>query len=486
MLRSSSFRLALGFASLFVVSILIAFSLTYWRATEYAIQDEIDEIGVEFSAIKDEINLVGEDRLARIVENHSHRRKDVRAIYLLQDALGHKLAGNIDESPPIIGPRMIRVLLDGKEREVRSETFRLANDYYLLVGQDTSTLRAMERVILRAFAVGLGVTLILALAGAILFGRIVLRRVETVGTTARSIAAGDLSHRVPLRGTDDEFDRLGKSVNAMLDRIESLIDSLRRVTTDIAHDLRTPLSRLRQRLERAQIHGRTAEELRLALAHSIVHVDSILETFTALLRIAQVESASVTRVPQCLDLSSLLTAIVDDFSPAAADKGQHLTAHVPEKLMLSGDPELLTQLMANLVDNAIRHCPRGTSIHIAASSDPDAVTVTVSDNGPGIPPGERDKVLRPFYRLETSRATEGSGLGLSMVAAIVKWHHAAIRLDDNGPGLRVAVSFSRRAPAGSPPAGSPTGPALLAPEISKFEPSDYAKSISSRQGLQPA
>ena len=224
LLRSWSFRLALGYASLFVASILIAFGVTYWRATQYSAQDETDEIGVELLAIQDEIKLAGQARLPLIVENHSQRRKDVRAVYLLQDATGQKLAGNIDARPPSVGAATIHVMLGGKERGVRSQTYRLANGDYLLIGQDTATLRAMEHVIVRAFGAGFGATLLLALAGAILFGRIVLHRVETIGVTARAMAGGDLSRRVPLRGTDDEFDRLGKSVNAMLDRIEALID----------------------------------------------------------------------------------------------------------------------------------------------------------------------------------------------------------------------------------------------------------------------
>jgi signal transduction histidine kinase len=445
LLRSWSFRLALGYASLFVASIMIAFGVTYWRATQYSAQDETDEIGVELLAIQDEIKLAGQGRLPIIVENHSRRRKDVRAVYLLEDATGQKLAGNIDARPPSVGAAMIRVMFDGKELDVRSHTYRLSTGEYLLIGQDTSTLRAMEHVIVRAFGTGLGATLLLALAGAILFGRIVLHRVETVGVTARAIAGGDLSSRVPLRGTDDEFDGLGKSVNAMLDRIEALIDGLRRVTTDIAHDLRTPLGRLRQRLERAHASGATTDELRDAIARSIIHVDNILETFGALLHIAQLESAAGTRPPQAVDLSHLLAGIVDDFSPAAEDEGQNLTARIPEGLTLSGDPELIAQMMANLVDNAIRHCPRGTSIHIGARSDADAVVVTVSDNGLGIPQDERDKVLRPFYRLEASRATKGNGLGLSMVAAIAKWHHAHVELGDSSPGLRVTIKFRKRA-----------------------------------------
>lgn len=439
--RTSSFRLTLLYVGLFTVSALILFGVTYWFATDYAAQDEINEIGVEFAAIQDEAGLAGNERLPLIIENHLRQRRDVRAVYLLEDAQGRKIAGNINAMPPKLGPTMLALVLDGQPLEVRAYGYRLDNGYYLLVGQDTAVLREMKAVIARAYGVGLLITLALAVAGGAIISTTVLKRVESVGRTARAIVGGDLSQRVPVRGTEDEFDDLAGSVNAMLDRIEDLMRSMRQVSNDIAHDLRTPLTRLRQRLEHARRRAHSVEELHEALGLSIAQVDSILETFGALLRIAQIEAGGRTMPKSQIDVSKLLAGIVEDFAPAAEDHGQTLVAEIGPGLSVSGDRELLTQMVANLLDNAIRHSPTGARIWVQAKAAGGNLELAVADTGPGIPPQERENVLRPFYRLEASRTTDGSGLGLSLVAAIAKRHHATLSLADNEPGLRVALLF---------------------------------------------
>jgi signal transduction histidine kinase len=309
------------------------------------------------------------------------------------------------------------------------------------VGQDTATLREMNSLILRTFAVQIVITLILAALGTAIVSTTVLKRVDSVNRTARAIMAGALSERVPVRGTQDEFDELAEAMNAMLDRIEDLMRSMRQVSNDIAHDLRTPLTRLRQRLEHAARRDKTVAELHEVLAHSIRQVDSILETFGALLRIAQIEAGTPVAGKSVIDASKLLTAIVEDFSPTAEDHELQLEADVSKDLKLAADPELLTQMVVNLVENAIRYCPPGSRIRVQAKPVGDHVELAVCDTGPGIPPQERENVLRPFYRLESSRTTEGSGLGLSLVAAIAKRHEAKLSLGDNAPGLRVSVLF---------------------------------------------
>jgi signal transduction histidine kinase len=443
--HASSFRLALLYAALFTASVLVLFAVTYWFATDYAAQDEQNEIGVEFASIQDEAQSAGNDRLAMIINNHLRLRKDVRAVYVLQDPSGHKITGNIDAMAPIIGPTILQRFLDGETRQIRAEGYRLQNGDYLLVGQDTATLRQMKALIVRAFGVGLVFTLLLAVLGSAIVSTTVLSRVEAVSRTARAIVGGDLSQRVPVRGTDDEFDDLAASMNTMLDRIEDLMRSMRQVSNDIAHDLRTPLTRLRQRLEHAHRRAQTVEELHEALGHSIAQVDSILETFGALLRIAQIEAGGRASGKSAINVSKLLTAIVDDFAPAAEDHGQTLGAEIDQDLRVSGDRELLTQMVVNLVDNAIRHSPSGARISVQAKSVGDSLELAVSDTGPGIPPQEWENVLRPFYRLEASRTTEGSGLGLSLVAAIAKRHQAKLSLGDNAPGLRVAILFPQTA-----------------------------------------
>jgi len=336
---------------------------------------------------------------------------------------------------------MIRVPLDGQIFDVRARGYQLARGEYLLVGQDTSVLRQMRIVIARAFGIGLLITFLLAIPCGAIISRTALKRVEVVSRTARAIMEGDLSNRVPTRGTEDEFDELAGSVNAMLDRIEELMSTITQATNDIAHDLRTPLTRLRQRLEYARRRGTTVEELQDALEHSIAQTDSILETFGALLRIAQIGASGPGAAKGVVNVSKLLTGIVDDFAPAAEDRGQRLISEVEPGINLPGDPELLTQLVVNLVDNAIRHTPAGARISVNARSVAGNLELQVADTGPGIPESEWNKVLRPFYRLETSRTTEGSGLGLSLVAAIAQRHAAKLVFADNRPGLRVSVLF---------------------------------------------
>src|SRR5258706_6021384 len=407
--RTSSFRLAVLYAGLLTVSVLVLFGVTYLFATDYATQDEDNEIGVEFASIQDEPQLSGQSRLAAIIDNHLRLRKDVRAVYLLQDSAGQKIIGNVAAMSPVMGPATLRLFFDDRLRPVRAHGYRLANGDYLLIGQDTRPLRDMTALIVRALGVGLVATLMLALLGGVIVSTTMLKRIDAVSRTARAIVGGDMSQRVPVGGTDDESDELAASVNAMLNRIEDLMRSMRQVSNDVAHDLRTPLTRVRQRLEHARRRAQTTEELHEALGHSIAQVDSILETFGALLRIAQIEAGGRASEKSAINVSKLLAAIVDDFAPAAADPGQNLGPEIDKGLSISGDPELLTQMVVNLVDNAIRHSPPGSRICIEAKALGDSLELAVVDNGPGIPQRERENVLRPFYRLESSRPTEGRG-----------------------------------------------------------------------------
>ena len=439
--RTSSFRLTLLYAGLFTASVLVLFGTTYWSATSYAAHDQMSEIGIEFAAIQDEERLTGDGSLPAIIDNHMRQHVDVRAAYLLQDPRGIKMAGNIAAQTPHLGPSMISVLLGRRVRAIRANGYRLANGDYLLIGRDTFFIREMRELIIRAFGAGLAITLLLAGLGGAIISASALKRIESFSQTSSAIIGGDMTQRVPLRGHDDEFDHLAASLNAMLDRIEDLMRNIRQVSNDIAHDLRTPLTRLRQRLERALRRSHTVEELHETLGASIAQVDSILETFGALLSIAQIEAGGRATSPSTIDVSMLLAKIVEDFSPAAEDCGHRLVAEIEPGIKLSADRELLTQMVANLVDNAIRHSFAGTLIWVQGKLIGNNFEIAIADTGPGIPPEERENVLRPFYRLEASRTTEGSGLGLSLVAAIAKQHQAKLSLTDSDPGLRVAVLF---------------------------------------------
>lgn len=441
-LKTWSFRLTLLYAALFTASVVVLFGVIYWSTLSYAARDESDEINIEFQTILDEA-AAAPGTLTHIVEEHVRQHTGARVAYLLEDMAGRKLAGNIDAVPPRAGTMNLAVILEGFPRDIEAHMFRLpGGNGFLLIGEDSFALHELNELIARAFGISMVATLLLAIAGGVIVAKSVLRRVETVAQTSRAIVAGDLTQRVPLRGSDDEFDQLAVSVNTMLDRIEDLMRSMRQVSNDIAHDLRTPLTRLRQRLELARRQNYSVHEFEETLAVATRQIDSILETFGALLRIAQIEAGQSADAHKVIDLSQLLSDVVNDFAPSVEDGGRKLVSDITAGVRVLADRELLTQMVVNLLENAMRHTPAKTLISLSLKPHPAGWSIVVSDNGPGIPAAERELVLRPFYRLETSRTTEGSGLGLSLAAAVAKRHGAALALGDNDPGLRVVVSFA--------------------------------------------
>jgi signal transduction histidine kinase len=266
-----------------------------------------------------------------------------------------------------------------------------------------------------------------------------LRRIEEINRTTRSIMDGDLAQRVPVSGGGDEMDQLAVNLNAMLDRIQTLMESLKRVSDDIAHDLRTPLSRLRHRLEAAR--GRTGPHGDAVIEQSIAEVDAILETFSALLRISQIESGARRAGFSEISLERIVSDVGEAYAPVAEDRGQRLKTVLASVPPIQGDRELLTQMVANLIENPIRHCPADVEIIIGLALEGGSPVLRVADTGPGIPASECEKVLRRYYRLEASRTTPGSGLGLALVKAVADLHGATVELSDNQPGLRVIVRF---------------------------------------------
>jgi len=317
----------------------------------------------------------------------------------------------------------------------------LADGAYLMVGVDALARREMHKLILRVFGWSSAITLALAFGGGALMSGGLLRRIEMISRAARDIMGGNFSRRIPVRGTGDELDHLVGSLNTMLERNEMAMESVRQVSNDIAHDLRTPLTRLRQRLELAQRRARSLEEWQRAADGCISDMDAILETFGALLRIAQIESGMPARRFAEVDLSELLRTVAEVYQPMAEEKNQRFTIDIAPGLTVRGDRELLSQMVANVIENGMKHSPAGTSIGLMTSQSPGTITATVMDSGPGIPVADRGRVFRRFYRLESSRSTPGSGLGLSLVEAIAALHGVNIELTDNGPGLRVTLRF---------------------------------------------
>ena len=455
LLRSTSFRLITWYAGMFVVSVAILLSVVYWitrAALEHQLTDSVER---EMSVLVEIHNNRGLESSVRAIQRRISDLKPPRRYFLLLSAGGEKIDGNLPPVPPFEGWTILPIpavapppgATDSAAEEghsIRALGRRLPSGQFLLVGESNFRTTKAKEAILAAAGWGIVITALLAIGGGILLGDGFLRRIEDVNRTSRAIIEGNLSDRVPTRGSGDEMDRLAVNLNAMLDRIESLMVSLKRVSDDIAHDLRTPLSRLRHGLEVARESALAQKDSGPAIEEAIAEVDAILETFAALLRIAQIEAGTRRAAFGEVNLGQLVTDAIQTYGAVAEDRGQQVRAEIAGPVAVQGDRELLTQMIVNLIENSIRHCPPGTRIAVSLARKNGDAVLSVADTGPGIPPPERDKVLRRFYRLEASRTTAGSGLGLALVKAVADLHGASLELTGNDPGLRVVVRFRSR------------------------------------------
>jgi signal transduction histidine kinase len=449
-LRSSTFRLALMYMALFGISVLLLLAFIYWSTTGFMARQTDTTIEAEITGLAERYRLDGLTGLTALIAERIARKPTGLSVYLLTDSQFRPLVGNLNKWPDV--PASANGWLDfrlegigwpkGETHWARAKGFRLRGGFQLLVGRDVQELEQTQRILVNTLLWGMAITVLLALVGGTMMTRTMMRRIELINDTSREIMSGDLSRRVPTRGTGDDFDQLAGNLNAMLDQIEDLMVGIRRVSDNIAHDLRTPLARLRNRLEVLYRKVEGSERRQELVAEAMADADGLLSTFAALLRIARVESSSAQAGFVELDLSELLGDVVEMYQPVAEEKGQELGATFPDSLPMRGDRDLLFQAVANLVDNAIKYTPVGGRIDVALTSDPRGWQIAVSDNGPGIPRDAREKVLQRFFRLESSRTTPGSGLGLSLVAAVAKLHRMPIRLEDNQPGLRVVLEMN--------------------------------------------
>ncbi len=459
LLRTASFRLAAAYAILFGASTLALFAAIYWIASEALLEQMRVSIETDSRTYVDIYRKGGREQFSAAIQQNGIEAGR-RRYFLLVDPGGQRIAGNVDLPRRVEGwiefsPASAAVASDpeaGEELRVLALGQRLPDGSYFLLGADLHRVTEAREAIGRAFGWGLGAMVLLAVGGGAVLSVAILRRIEDITRTSRAIVDGRLSQRIPVRGTNDELDRLASNLNDMLDRIEALMESLQQVSNDIAHDLRTPLTRLRQRLETARAGARCVADYDLAVDRALADTDAILSTFSAVLRIAQIESGSRRVAFADVSLSEVCRAVVDVYAPVAEDAGQSLRAEIEPNVATRGDRELLLQMLANLVENAIRHTPPGTTIAVNLAQDAIGTRLSVIDSGPGIPPLEREKVFRRYYRLESSRSAAGSGLGLALVAAVAELHRLRVRLEDNAPGLRVIVHFPSSGPQGEPSA----------------------------------
>jgi signal transduction histidine kinase len=444
LLRSASFRLALVYAVLFIVSAGALFATVYVTASA-AMQNDMSAVlrteALQLAEVHRRSGLAG---LAEQIARRMNFRTRGPIFYLLQAPNRRVVVGNLPGMPPVNGvidfvPERSTAEAEEERPKLMGFGITLSDGSFLLVAQDANRLADMQHAITRAFAWAGGLTLLLAIAGGVWLGSTFLRRIDTITRTSRAIMEGDLSARIPVRGTHDEFDQLVTSLNDMLARIQQLMDGLRQVSSDIAHDLRTPLGRLRQHLEDARERAKTTADFDAATEAAIAEADGLLETFSALLRIAQVEAGAQRSGFAMLDLSALVRSIGDAYQPSAEDSQHRLQIHVEDGVSLTGDRQLLAQMVSNLVENALHHTPAGTTVSLGLRRDGAGFSLEVADDGPGIPEAERDKVFDRFYRLDRSRSTAGSGLGLALVKAIAGLHGLSVRLEDRKPGLAVVL-----------------------------------------------
>jgi signal transduction histidine kinase len=442
-LRTASFRLVVLYVAVFAVSAFVLGGAVFLAARSALEQQMTARINAETTFMRAEFRSGGLAHLLSVVQS---RGRGFSALdYLVQDSSGRHLAGEMPLTSAQPGWATIEVPDasedGGRPERVRALVSDLGGGLLLAVGDDLSRITEVEEAVATAFLWTLGLAALLGIGGGILLSRAFLARVDAIARTAEAIIGGDLARRVPVRGTDDDLDRLAGTLNRMLDRIGSLMDSLHQVSSDVAHDLRTPLTRLYQRLEDARVHARSMPEYGVAVEGAMREAEGLLETFSALLRIAQVEGTSPRAGFRDVDLSAVVESVADAYRPDAEEADHHISTGIMPDICIHGDQELLTQAVANLVENALRHTPGGIRIGVRLYRIGPGARIVVEDDGPGVSAEDLPRLAHRFYRGERCRTTPGNGLGLSLVAAVADLHGAKLRLENAGPGLRASILF---------------------------------------------
>jgi signal transduction histidine kinase len=441
--RTTTFRWTLAISGAFVLCTFLMFGFVLAQAYSFT-RSDADSLNSENIAL-----ITAEDPGARVSRLDEYLQNDPRRLKLggLFDSDGHRIAGNIENLPPdlqrdLIPRNIVLVRIDamGRERQrARTVARQLADNETLVIGRNVQDFTRIADVIRRALALGLVPALCLGLAAGVFLSIRVQRRIEEVNSTVQRIVDGELRERLPTRGTNDPFDKLAALVNGMLDEIEVLVRRLTGVGDDIAHDLRTPLTRVRVSLERARQKAGSLDELRASVDQGIVGIDQSLAIITALLRIAEIEHSRRLEGFRSVALAELVREVGELYEPIAEDKKVDFIVTAKEDVTVLGDRDLLFEAVANLVDNAVKFTPQGGRVELTLFRKDNVAVVRVRDTGPGIPADERDLVTRRFYRSDKSRRDPGLGLGLSLVSAIVKLHGFNFTIS-SGPGCVAEIT----------------------------------------------
>lgn len=443
LLRTVAFRLAALYSLLFGMSVLILMAVVFTLVERSVTSQIAATVRIEAEAMAEDVD---GGRVPDAATDPSIRR-------FAQRGDGSVAVGEIVPKTRTTGIFKLSAadLRSASDEDDEDTGFigyglRLRDGGYVLAAQDDERVSETREAIVGAFTIALAVALSLSIVGGALLSWLYLRRIESFNTVARAIFEGGVERRMPVSGSDDELDRLGANLNRMLDRIAQLVDTMRQVSADIAHDLRTPLGRLRQKLERLAVSEDAATSRALA-GHALIEADAILETFGALLRIAQLESGDARSGFGEVDLSGLVGEIGELYAAVAHDGGRSLDVSVAPGLLFHGDRSLLQQLLVNVVENALTHTPTGSHVRISLRGSRSGWAAVVSDDGPGISAAEREKIFDRFYRAEKSRSTPGTGLGLALARAIASIHGIELSASDNAPGTRITMTFGKGARA---------------------------------------
>jgi signal transduction histidine kinase len=446
-LRSSTFRLALFSIGLFGLVLFSLLAYVYWTTTTFTIEQSDASLNDDLDVLRKVYNDLGQEGLIQAIERSDRDRSSLRRMFLLADPEYLPVAGalavwprSIAHSPAGVGD-FEWVGSGGVSRVFRSRWETLTNERHLIAAIEITDLRQFQRRIFYAFALASLFIVLLAGAASFIVTRRTVGRIEGINAASRAIMEGGLQERISLRGSDDEWDQLALNLNAMLDRIEFLMEEVKQVSDNVAHDLRTPLSRMRTRLESASLRSRDAAVDQEVFANAAADLDDVLRMFGALTRISQIEASTQSATFHAVDLSLIAREVGELFDAAAEERGSRMVIGEGGMIAILGDRDLLFDAISNLVDNAIKHGGDNGLITIDWNVQDGQAVLAISDRGPGVPEEEEGLIFRRFYRSERSRCTPGNGLGLSLVAAVARLHGATIVLSENFPGLRVELRF---------------------------------------------
>ncbi len=448
-LRSAGFRFALLFAGIFIGATAL-FALVLWYATAGSLDRQTDAaIRTDALGLIERWREAGPGAVSEAIADRLASDVEGTAIYLLLDANDARLAGNLDRWPPGLAAEASwtfgTVQREGARIEARLYAIELGERYSLVVGRDVAEKQTLRTLLAEGLAWAAVAAAVFALLGAAVLRRAVEMRLRPAALTAQAIAAGDLSRRVPISLRADEFDRLGSSMNDMLERIDRLMAGVRSVSDSVAHDLRTPIARARAKLEEALGEQTGAEGLRAAMEQGIADLDHITRVFGALLRIAEAEAGARRAAFAPLDLAPVLADVAEFYGAVAESGGQTIAIDLPARLDVVGDRDLLAQAVGNLIDNALKFTPDGGNVRISARAPGrERIDIVIEDTGPGLSPLDRARAGERFFRADASRGTPGSGLGLSLVRAVAHLHGGDLLLEDAAPdaplpGLRATI-----------------------------------------------